>query len=477
MTLKKEATAGLVWTFSQQFGNQLISFVVSIILARLLLPAEFGLIGMIAIFVGVGNALLNAGLTQSLIRSKDLDQEDYSTVFFYNLASSIVIYILIFFTSPWISDFYDQPILKDIVRLYCISFIIFAFSAVQQAKLTKSMNFKTQTLIAIPSTIVGGVVGVVMAYMGYGVWSLVWYELISSSLRSMQFWVYSSWKPDLVFNVKKFKEHFNFGYKITLSSLIGKIFENSFIIIIGRYFSASQVGFYTRADTMKNLPVMNISMALHKVTYPLFSGIQNDNVRLKDIYQRLMKMVIYIVAPIMIFSAILAVPIFRFLLTEKWLPAVPYFQILCITGILYPLHNYNLNLLIVKGRSDLFLKLTVIKNFLLIIGIIIGVQFGIFGLLYAQVIISFLSFYVNAFYTNKFIQYSAFQQSKDIFPILLLTIVAGIPIYFLDIFLINEMDIIRILSGLTLGIIIYVILSLSFNFSSFFELKNIVLKK
>ncbi len=179
----------------------------------------------------------------------------------------------------------------------------------------------------------------------------------------------------------------------------------------------------------------------------------------------------------MIFSAILAVPIFRFLITEKWLPAVPYFQILCITGILYPLHNYNLNLLMVKGRSDIFLKLTVIKNFLLIIGIIIGVQFGIFGLLYAQVILSFISFFINAFYTNKFIHYSAFEQSKDIFPILLLAVIAGIAIYFLDVFLINKMDIIRILSGLTLGIIIYVILSLLFKLSSFFELKKIILRK
>lgn len=477
MSLKKQATSGLFWTFSQQFGNQFITFIVSVVLARLLLPSEFGLIGMIAIFYGIGNALLNGGLTNSLVRSKDLNQDDYSTVFFYNLTASIIIYFIIYLTAPFIAKFYDQSILIGIIRLYCVSFIINAFTAVQQARLTKEMDFKTQTIIGIPSTIVGGVVGIVLAYMGFGVWSLVWYQLISSGIRSIQFWLYSGWKPDFVFNVEKFKDHFNFGYKITLSALIGKVFENSYIIIIGKYFSASQVGFYTRADTMKNLPVTNISNALNKVTYPMFAGIQDDNIRLKRIYKKLMKMVVFVIAPVMIFAGVLAEPLFRMLFTEKWLPAVPYFQILCITGILQPIHMYNLNVLNVKGRSDLFLKLTIYKNVLLSISIVIGIQFGIFGLLYAQVFVSIISFLINAFYTGKFIDYTAWQQTKDVLPIIVLSMLSGIVVYFSDSILNDSMDIIRILAGSSLGVFMYFVLSYLFKFSSLIEFKKLIFKK
>lgn len=477
MSLEERASAGLVWTFIQQFGQQLVNFVVSIVLARLLLPAEFGLIGMISVFIGVGNALVNGGLTQSLIRSPDLDQEDYSTVFFYNLGTSVIIYVLIYIASPFIAKFYDQLILIDIIRLYCLSFIIGALTAVQRARLTKKMNFKIQTIIGLPSLIIGGISGIVMAYMGFGVWSLVWSQLITGIVSGIQFWKYSQWHPSWVFNYDKFKDHFNFGYKITLSNLIGKVASNSYLIIIGRFFAASQVGFYTRAETMKNLPVNNLTVALNKVTYPLFSGIQNDDARLKRVNQKLMKMVVYVIAPVLVFSGILAEPIFRFLLTEKWLPAVPYFQILCIAGILQPVHNYNINILMVKGRSDLMLKLAVIKNVLLAVGVIVGLQFGIYGLLYAQVILSFLSFLINTHYTKKFIDYSALQQIRDLAPILILVVVAGFSIYFIDYFLITQLDIIRILIGLGAGVILYTVLSYLFKFSSFADLKALLLKK
>lgn len=476
MSLRKQATSGMIWTFAQQFGQQIISFVVSIVLARLLLPKEFGLIGMISVFVGIGNALLDAGLTNSLIRSKELDEEDYSTVFFFNLIASVLIYFVIFFSAPFIAKFYNQPILIGIIRLYCLSFIIAAFMAVQKARMTKNLDFKTQTIISLPSIIIGGIVGISMAYLGYGVWSLVWNQLVSQSVRSVQFWIYSGWQPIRVFNIEKFKEHFNFGYKITISNLIGKISDNSYVIIIGRFFPASQVGFYTRAQTMKDLPLRNISLALNRVTYPLFATIQEDEFRLKSVYQRLMKMVVYVVAPIMVFSAILAKPIFRFLLTEKWLSAVPYFQILCAAGILYPVHMYNLNVLTVKGRSDILLKLTIVKNILLALAIVVGIQFGIIGLVYAQAILSLISFFINAFYTNKFINYSVFEQSKDLMPMVLLSLLSGIGIYMVDYWLRENLDIVRIILGGLTGLFLYILISYLLKFKSFYELKSMIVK-
>ncbi|MBI6117353.1 lipopolysaccharide biosynthesis protein [Salegentibacter maritimus] len=477
MSLKKEATSGLVWTFTQQFGAQIISFIVSLVLARLLLPKEFGLIGMIAVFIAVGGALVDSGLTQSLIRSKQLDQEDFSTVFYFNLAASILIYIIVYLTAPLVTNFYDQPLLTPILRLYCTTFIITAFSAVQVARLTQKMDFKTQTLVAIPSIIVGGIVGIVMAYMGYGVWSLVWNQIVTALISTVQLWIYSKWSPSWVFNFEKFKEHFNFGYKLTLSALLNKIFINIYVIIIGRYFSASQVGFYTRADTMKQLPVSNISTALNKVTYPLFAKIQDDDVRLKRVYSQLMQMVVFVIAPTLVFLAVLAEPTFRFLFTKKWLPAVPYFQILCISGVLYPIHAYNLNILKVKGRSDLFLKLAVIKKSITVVGIIIGVQFGIYGLLYAQVALSGFSFFINAFYTNRFINYSAWQQIRDILPIIGLALACGGIVWYLDKFLYGQIDLFRLVAGGITGGVFYILFSYLLRFESLIEFRKIIFKK
>lgn len=475
MSLRKVASAGLIWTFTQQFGNQLVGFLVSLILARILLPKEFGLIGMIAVFVSVGQALIHSGLTQSLIRTKDPDQVDYSTVFFFNLATSIAVYLTIYFSAPLIADFYNQEVLIDIIRLYCVIFIINAFSAVQQARLTKNMDFKTQALIALPSTVLSGVLGISMAYMGYGVWSLVWSQISMTVFSTVQLWIYAKWSPSFIFSWNKFKTHFTFGYQLTLSSLLNKIFNNIYLIVIGRFFSATQVGFYTRAETMKQLPVTNISTALNKVTYPLFATIQEDDLRLKRVYKQLMQMVIYVIAPILIFLAVLAEPIFRFLFTEKWLPAVPYFQILCVTGILYPVHAYNLNVLKVKGRSDLYLRLALVKKFITVIAIVIGIQFGILGLLYAQVIISLVSFFINAYYTDRFINYSAWQQMKDILPILGVALIPGVAIFFADQVIAETMsDWIRIFTGGAIGLTLYGVMSYLFKLSSLQDIMVLV---
>lgn len=479
MSLRKQATAGLVWTFAQQFSNQIIAFVVSIILARLLLPEQFGLIGMVAVFIAIGRSLMDAGLTQSLIRDKDADQEDLSTVFFFNLVASILIYLLIYFSAPLISNFYEEPILTGILRVLCLTFVFSAFGAIQSTRLTKVMNFKTQTLISIPSTVISGIVGVSMAYGGFGVWSLVWSRVAASIMRTSQLWIYSKWSPSFQFSIPKFKEHFSFGYKLTLSGILDTVFNNIYIIVIGKFFAANQVGFYTRSQSLKKLPVSNISNALNKVTYPLFAQIQDDAVRLKRVYKQIMQMVVFIIAPVLIFAAVLAEPTFRFLLTEKWLPAVPYFQILCVSGVLHPLNSYNLNVLKVKGRSDLFLKLEIIKKVLIVIGIVIAIQFGIYALLYTQAILSIVAFFINSYHTDKFINYSSWEQTKDILPIILLGLISGTLIYFVDFFMEQYawLDIFRVLVGAFVGLLAYLLLIFVFKKELLLSFKKIILKK
>ena len=423
--LRKKTINGLIWTFAQQFGVQIINFAVSIVLARLLLPAEFGLLGMIAIFMAIGNSLVDSGMTSSLIRSDQPDNVDYSTVFFTNLGISVLVYGISFLAAPAIALYFEQPILSALVRVYCLTFIIRAFSAVQSTKLNKEMNFRTQMMINVPSLIVGGIFGIYLAYNGFGVWSLVYMNLFQTMISTIQLWLFSKWSPQFIFDRERLKTHLGFGYKLTLSGILDSTIKNLYTVIIGKYFSAAQLGFFIRAKSMQELPVTNLSNALNKVMYPMFASISNDDVRLKSVYQRLVKLIFFIVAPILILAMIIAEPLFRFLLTEKWLPAVPYFQILCLAGIFAPLNSYNLNVLLVKGKSAKFLKLGVIRNVLTIISVGLALVAGIDALLWSIVAISAIVFVINATACGKILGYSFFQQLRDISGILIIAFVCG----------------------------------------------------
>lgn len=479
MSLKKQALSGVFWSSIQLFGRQLIGFVVSIILARLLLPSEFGLIAMLGVFIGLGTALIGGGLSSSLIRTKDVDEEDFSTVFFFNLICSILIYVLIFFSAPLISQFYNQELLTLIIRVYCLTFIINAFSAIQTTRLTKMMDFKTQMKVMIPSLIIGSLVGVIMAYNGFGVWSLVGSGIVQALAATLQLWFYSKWFPLWVFNIQKFKYHFSYGFKLMLSGVLDTIFTNAYTIIIGKFFPPAQVGYFNRAETLQMLPVNSISSIITKVSFPLFAAIQNDDVRLKSVYKRIMQMVIFLVAPILILMAVLAEPMFRLLFTEKWLPAVPYFQILCFNGILYPIHSYNLQILNVKGRSDLFLKLEVVKKIIVVLVILVSFQFGIYGLLYGSVITSIFAFFINTHYSGKFLKYTAWEQTKDLLPIIGLSMLIGALVYFFDELLKTNFfyDFSRLILGGFVGASLFLIASYLLKISSLNELIHIIKRK
>jgi len=479
MSLKKKALTGIAWSFAQQFSVQFISFFVSIILARLLLPAEFGLIGLIAVFIAVGNTLMNGGLTTSLIRTQDPEQKDYSTVFFINLTGSVIVYLCLYFSAPFIALFFKQKILTEIIRLYTLSFIINAFAGVQTARLTKAMDFKTQMAVQIPSLILGAALGIILAYKGYGVWSLVWMNLAQSALSAIQLWFYSGWRPDFSFDKARFRYHFGFGYKLMLSGLLDTIFSNIYNIVIGKFFSVAQLGFYTRALSVRQLPVQNISTALNKVTFPLFSGIQRDDARLKSVYKRLMQQVLFWVSAILVCLFVIAEPFFRVLFTEKWLPAVPYFQLLCVGGIMYPLQSYNLNILHVKGRSDLFLRLEIIKKTIVVIGIACAIPFGIYGLLYFQILSSFIAYFINSWYSGRMINYPLKEQIADILPIFTIAIMVGGAAWLLDYWLVSHHagDLFRIAFVLSFYFILHLGLSIILKLPSIADFKQLVLKR
>jgi|SRR5690554_1456645 len=440
MSLKKQAISGVIWTLTQQFSVQIINLGTQIILARLLVPEEFGMIAMLQIFIAIGTNLLDGGMTSSLIRTLKADQRDYSTVFFMNLIISVFLYFLIFGISPFVATFYNQPLLTSLLRVYAISFIIRALVAVQTTKLTKEMNFKLQMKMQIPSVIIGGAVGIYLAVKGYGVWSLVWLNLVQSFFFMIMHWYFSDWRPKWIIDRVKLKEHFSFGYKITLSSILYTIYKNLYNIVIGKYFSAAQVGFYYQAETLRMYPVQQITTALDKVTYPLFSSIQNDDLQLKNFYKKTMQAVLFLVVPVMAFLIIYAEGIFSLVLGNKWLPAVPFFQILCISASLQPLQTYNLNILKVKGRTDLLLKLNVITKIIPMTLIFVIIPFGIFGLIWFQTLFAFILFYINSYYSGRFINYKFKEQIKHIWKIFIASIIAGISTLFIHNLLLNPFE-------------------------------------
>ncbi|WP_129594609.1 lipopolysaccharide biosynthesis protein [Seramator thermalis] len=473
MSLKEEALRGIVWSFAQQFGTQIISFIVSLVLARILMPSDFGTIAVFGVFMNIGSVLIDGGLTNSLIRTQHPDDADFSTVFYFNLVTSILVYFLLVLVAPWIAIFFNMPELSRIIRVYALSLPIGAFSSVQQTLFTKKMDFKTQLKIQLPSLLIGGITGIILAYSGFRVWSLVIMALLQTLLSSLQFWFYSGWRPKKIFDKEKFRFHFDFGYKLALSGLINAIFQNIYTIVIGKIYTAAQLGYYNKANSMQQLPVINISSALNRVTYPLFSKIQEDNIQLRHVYSQIMKMVIFIITPLIVIMGVLGIPLFRFLFTEKWLPAVPYFRILCIAGVLYPIHSYNLNILKTKGRSDLFLKLEIIKKIITVLVLLLTFRLGIIGLLWGMVVTSFIALTINCHYSGKFLHYSIWDQFKDLLPSILLSLYTGSVLWLFDAHVMTDCeDFIRLFVGTILGIIIYIGTAFIFKFKELNFIKN-----
>jgi len=421
--LRKQTFSGLIWTFADTFLLRGVSFIGTIVIARLLGPTEFGLIGMISVFIAIGTSLVDSGLSSSLIRTQDANDTDFSTVFYLNLGMSFVVYLSLFLSAPYIALFYSQPILTDIIRLYCFSFIIAAFSSIQLAILDKEMQFRKMMLYNIPGVLIGVSVGIALGYLGYGVWSIVWMYLTIQIIQSLVLWSFSKWKPTRTFSKEKMKYHYGFGYKLMLSGLLDTVFKNIYNILIGKFFSVKSLGFYERANTFNEYPVSILTSIIARVSYPLMAKMQMEKERLAAVYKQLLQFTFFITAPLMLGAAAIAKPLFLLVLGTQWLPAVPFFKIICLASMLYPIHAFNINVLKVSGRSDLFLKLEIVKKIIVVISILIAFQFGIYGLVWSSVVTSFLSLIINTHYSSDLINYTTKNQLLDMLPTFLLSVV------------------------------------------------------
>ena len=428
-SLKSKTISGLFWSFTGNSANLGISFVVGIILARLLSPQEFGLIGMLTIFIAVSQSFINSGFSQALIRKTDPSQADYSTVFYFNMIIGVVCFLILFFCAGLISRFFNEPQLRLLVQVLGFSLIINAFTLIQRTILTKRIDFKLQTKISFISSVVSGIIGIGMAYAGYGVWSLVIKMIAMNIIAAILLWLWNRWRPILTFSVKSFRELYSFGFNLLVSGLIDTIYNNIYYLIIGKYFSAQELGYYTRADTFNTLPSTNLTQVIQRVSYPVLSSIKEDTPKLKEAYKKLIKSTMLICFVIMLGMVAIARPMILTLIGEKWEPSIIYLQMLCFVGMFYPLHALNLNMLQVQGRSDLFLRLEIIKKVLAVPVIIIGILWGIKPMIISMIVHATVSYYLDSYWSGRFIGYSSLEQIRDILPSFLLAVGVSAVVY------------------------------------------------
>lgn len=424
-SLRNKTVRGVMWAFLERVGTQLVHFLVTIVLARLLTPADYGTIGMLSVFLSISQLFIDSGFGSALIRKNDRSDEDFSTVFWYNLTIAFICYGLLFFSAPFIASFYKMPILIGVLRVIGLNLIINALYTVQVTRLTAHVQFWLQAKIAVTGAVVSGVVGITLAYCGCGAWSLVGQSLSAAMFSCVMFWVFSGWRPRFLFSRASFRQLFGFGSKIMVASSLHTIYSNISPMIIGRRYSAEDLGFYARGDGLASLPGGVFQSTLGRVIFPVLSSIQDDEQRLKAVYNRYLRLVTSLVAPLMLLLAACAKPIVLLLLGEKWLPCVPYLQLLAVALVVDPIILVNLNILYVKGRSDVVLKLEIIKKIIAIVIVVTSVQFGVLWLCVGRVIYAYIALIINIYYCGPFLGMGFWRQMHEVLPIYLSALISA----------------------------------------------------
>jgi len=471
-SLKKKTVKGVAWTSLDQVATLGFAFVIGVILARLLSPSDYGLLAMIAVFNAIAMAFVNSGFGNALIRKPDLTEDDNSTAFYFNVVAGVVMTGFIWLIAPWVAIFYDKPILTQLLRVEGLLLIVSSLTIVQNTQLSRALNFKAKMIINITSQIIAGAVAIFAAYHEFGVWSLVIQHVASSIIRLILLWIISPWRPRGRWNKSSFRYLWGFGSKMLASGLLDTVYVHIYPIIIGKVYSAADLGQYTRANGYAALPSQGLTGVMQQVTFPVLSQIQEDDDRLASSYRRILRFSVFVIFPVMVGMAALARPLVICLVTDKWAQCVPYLQVMCFASMWYPVHAINLNLLQVKGRSDLFLRLEIIKKAIVTIAIFVSVPFGIMGICIGSICTSIICLAINTYYTGKLIHVGFFRQMKDMTPTLLASLAMGAIIYF-AVMPINN-DIIKLAIGIPLGIIVYLAIAKVFRMPELQEAIDIV---
>lgn len=471
-SLRNKTIKGTFWSAADAFLGQGITFVVGIVLARLLSPEEYGMIGICLIFTTILNGIVDSGFSNAIIRKKEATNEDYNTMFITNMVVSVVLYALLYFSAPLISSFFQME-LTSIVRVIGLVLIINGLSLTQQTNLTKKIDFKTKTKASIVSAILSGAIGIGMAYAGFGVWALVSQLLSRQMVYTIALWILNRWMPNFHFSMESFKYMWGFGWKLLVSGLLDRLWAQMYQVVVGKFYNAATLGQYTRGQEYANIFSANITLIVQRVTYPVLAEVQDEKERMVSAYRKVIKVTMFVTCVCMISLGAVAEPLIYCLIGEKWHQAATFLPLICISMSLYPLHAINLNMLQVQGRSDIYLYLEIVKKIIAIGPLCIGIFFDIYWMLIGSIVTGFICFFLNSYYTGKKLGYSSWKQLKDIAPSYGVALVIALAVYFLKYLPLSHWIILPM--QITLGILVFFAVCETIKLSEYIEIKNIAL--
>lgn len=470
---KKDILSSLFWKLMERGGTQGISFLVSIILARLLLPEEYGLIALITIFITLANVFVQSGFNTALIQKKNADEKDFSTIFYVSLLIATLLYILLFFLSSKIANFYCEPLIVPVLRTLSIILFFGAVNSIQIAVISRNMKFQKLFYSSIGAIVISGIVGVVLAYRGFGIWALVGQQVSSQFITTVMLWFTVKWRPKLVFSVDRLKTLFSYGWNILVASLIDTLYLEIRSLIIGKIYSPEMLGYYNKGKQFPTIIVNNINGSIQSVMLPAYSSYQEDRKRVKDMVRRSIVTSSFFVFPLMIGLAIVAEPLVEMVLTEKWLNSVPFLQIYCASYALMPIQTANLQAIKALGYSNIFLRLEIIKKTIGLAILFISIYYGVYAIAWGVFLSNLISTVINVYPNIKLLSYSLAEQIKDIVSPLLLSLVMGIAVY--SIKFINLPIWLLLILQVVMGMTIYFFLAWIFKLESFNYLINTII--
>ena len=466
--LRHKAKSAVIWSGFDTFMRQGMGFVITIILARLLVPEDFGTLALLALFLGIANLFVNAGFSAALIQKQDITHVDESTVFWFNIGAALLVTLVLFVISPWIADFFALPVLKPLTMLMACSILISALGSIHRTLLTKRLDFKTPMKVGAISTIISGGVGVYMAWADYGVWALAGHAISGTVAGTLLLWVFSPWRPLFTFSGKSFRRLGSFGGWMFAAHFLDTLYQRGYTLLIGKFYGTYDLGIYNRADSTQQLPANILTSVLSRVAFPLFSSVSQDKQRLRRGVRLSVRAMTLMMAPTMVGLSVLAAPFIHVVFGEQWLPAAPVLQVLCAAGLLWPLHVINLSALQAQGHGRLFFRLEIIKKLLGILTLVIGSYFGIMGIAWSRVIQSVIALMINSHFTNKFLDYGMPEQTKDCFPSILLSAVMAAVVIMADIW-IEVGGVVELLLLISLGASFYILVNLLLGIGAFRE--------
>jgi teichuronic acid exporter len=473
ISIGQQASRALLWSGTEQVAVQLIRFLIGIVLARLLTPAEFGLVGMIMVFTGIAQVFVNCGFGEALIQKQDATHADESSVFYANIGLGVVSGLLLFLTAPLIANFYGQSDLVWYTRVFAVVIVINSFGVVQSTLLTKALDFRTQFKVNLAATVCAGIVAIFMSFHGCGVMSLVALYLVGDLVRVVLLWVLRPWRPDNAFSFASLRNLFPYSSRLFASGLLNSVFSEIYAVVIGKLFQPTVLGLFTRARQFPLLPADFLTAIAGKIAFPLFASIQEDKPALKDALRRALKGLAWLSFPLLLGLGVVAHSLVLLLLTEKWMACAPYIQLLCFSAALKPLSMAHLKALAAQGRGDLFLRLEIIKKPLIIVVVALTYRYGVEGMLWGDVANSLVSYYINAYYSNRLLAYLWKEQLRDLMPYIAVSVLMGTSVWLIGCLPLGG-NFVCLAAQIAMGIAIYGACSWGFRFGAFTEAQGMV---